>query len=157
MGALSLRKRAADESNPEWPRQPSTLAAGPDKRLSLIDEPARAQTDDPMPGRGFSVGQARIAFSGFGSPRPVIVEEVVFGTMPDRSGIGGALQTHERSPVLWAKITAELRQRFHLSVPIKLMGKPRRRPSATCLVAKGKIPTPQLTTSEDEADAKQRL
>ena len=99
MGAVSLRVPAMENSSSARRREWLALATGPDKRLSLIDEPARAQTDNPMPGRGFRVGQTRIAFSGLRSPRPVIVEEVVFGTMPDRAGMGGALQTHERSPV----------------------------------------------------------
>ena len=73
-----------------------------------------------MPGRGFGTEQARVALIGLGSPRPVIVEEVILSAMPDCSGIGSVLWAHERSLVLKAKTTAELVQSSGLAVQVWL-------------------------------------
>jgi hypothetical protein len=94
------------QDNPRQPRKRSALAAGPDERLSLIDQPAWAHANDPIPSRGFGAGQASIAVGGLGRPGPVINGR----GRPRHDGgcasIGAVLRDHEPSPPgLWDKRT----------------------------------------------------
>lgn len=97
---MSLAVRRLDTGSHKGAQDLSSVAAGADEGLGLIDEPARAHADNPIPGRGFSAEQAGITLGRPGSPRPVIVKEVILGTMPDCPGICRVLQAHERAPVL---------------------------------------------------------
>jgi hypothetical protein len=99
-GRSFFRDLATDRINSGRAGEWSTLAAGPDERLSPVDQPAWAHANNPVPSRGFGAEYAHIELSGLGSARPVVMEEVVLGTMAGCPSKGSVLQAHVRSPFL---------------------------------------------------------